>query len=193
MAEVLRIALDRSVEEMEKVLDDAARQGRGKVVELRKAQGICQALQRKTESLQEQQVLARQLKQNLRDLASTMLPSDRSQEVGESTENDIQNRADQVFQVFDELTPVLEFTSIAATHPPVTNLSGLGPELVAHIKLEISKTLDSERKRNFADHAEQGRQTLQRNQPSCDSAQGFQHGVPASSEPQFDDAASLRG
>lgn len=205
--QVLSIALDRSVVEREKalgeqqldlatnetkrtVLADAARHGQGNVVEMRKAQGICQVRRKKTEALQKQQEVAMQLKQNLQDLSATMMPANHSQEYGESAENDIQNRADQVFQVFDELTPVPESTPIAATPSPVTTLSGIGPELAMLIKLEIQQTMDKEREKIFADGVKQGRQLQQRVQPSCNIASGSQQEGLASSEPHFDDAAS---
>jgi len=206
--QVLSIALDRSVVEREKALgeqqldlatnetkrenlaDAARRHKQGKVSELRKAQGTCQVCRKKTEALQKQQEVAMQLKQNLQALSDTMMTADHSEENDESAEEDIQNRANQVFQVFDELTPVLESIPIPAPRSPVTTLCGFDPEMAMLIKLEVKKEMDKEKEKIFADGVKQGRQLQQRMQPSCNIASSSQQEGLASSAPQFNDAAS---
>ena len=105
------------------------------------------------------------------------MPADQSEEDGESAENDIRNRADQVFQVFDELIPVPESIPSPATASPVTTLMCIGPELAELIKLEISKGIDKEREEIFADAV---KQTMRK----------MKHEGVASSAPQDNDAAS---
>jgi len=179
--EVLDVALERSILEREQVLqeqqkklddletkwgelDQAAKQGQGKAFELRKVRGERRACQERKDALEKERGIAAQLKNNLQDVSACMVVADNSTEACEVAAGDAGSLANQLFEVFAELTPVPQPSGVSATPLPVTTLSGMGPETEMLVKLAVQKEMEKERMAIYAAGVKAGAKMQQQQQ-----------------------------
>jgi len=179
--EVLDVALERSMLEREQVLeeqqkklhdletkweelDQAAKQGQGKAFELRKVHGARRACQERKAALEKERGIAAQLKSNLQDVSACMMVGDDSTDPGEVAAREAGSLANQLFEVFAELTPVPQPSAVPATPSPVTTLSGLGPEMGTLVKLAVQKEMEKERTAIYAAGVKAGAKMQQQQQ-----------------------------